>query len=199
VTRSETLTYAYDEFDRLLSVSNAYAQSFTYNSIGNITAKNAATYTYGNRAHKHAATALSTGESYTYDANGNMITRVEGGLTYTQTFDTENRLTTVVVNSQTTTFVYDGDGNMVKKIKPDGSKTLYVGGLYEVDKTSGRTVTRTVTYYPAAGAMRINIIGGSNTLYYIIKDHLGSASVVTDASGVTVGETPLSYGLRISK
>ncbi len=117
--------------------------------------------------------------------------RVEGGLTYTQTFDAENRLISVTVSGQTTQFVYDGDGNLVKKIKPDGSKTIYpstglragVGGIYEVDKTSGGSVTRTVTYYPAGGAMRIN-----STLYYILKDHLGSASVVTDASGNIVGE-----------
>jgi hypothetical protein len=75
----------------------------------------------------------------------------------------------------------------VKKIKPDGSKILYVGGIYiipfgdEVDKTSGGTVTGTKTYYPAAGAMRIG-----NTLYYVLKDHLGSASVVTDANGLTL-------------
>jgi RHS repeat-associated protein len=52
-----------------------------------------------------------------------------------------------------------------------------------VDKTAGGSVTRTVTYYPAAGVMRID-----STLYYILKDHLGSASVVTNASGVIVGE-----------
>ena len=52
-----------------------------------------------------------------------------------------------------------------------------------MDKTSGGSVTRTVTYYPVAGAMRIN-----STLYYILKDHLGSASVVTDASGNILGE-----------
>ena len=75
------------------------------------------------------------------------------------------------------------DINWVKKINPDGSKTLYVGGIYEVDKASGGSVTRTVTYYPVAGAMRIN-----STLYYVLKDHLGSASVVTDASGNIVGE-----------
>jgi len=28
-----------------------------------------------------------------------------------------------------------------------------VGGIYEVDKTSGGSVTRTVTYYPVAGAI----------------------------------------------
>jgi RHS repeat-associated protein len=108
---------------------------------------------------------------------------VEGGLTYTQTFDAENRLISVTVNSQTTQFIYDGDGNLVKKVKPDGSKTIYVGGVYEVDKTSGGAVTRTISYYPVAGAMRIN-----STLYYVLKDHLGSASAVTDASGNTVGE-----------
>jgi len=70
----------------------------------------------------------------------------------------------------------------VKKIKPNGSNTIYVGGIYEVDKTSGGSVTRTVTYYPG-GAMRIN-----STLYYVLKDHLGSASVVTDSTGAIVGE-----------
>jgi YD repeat-containing protein len=117
------------------------------------------------------------------DANGNMTQRVEGGLTYNQTFDAENRLISVTVSGQTTQFIYDGDGNLVKKINPNGSKTLYVGGIYEVDKGSGGSVTRTVTYYPVGGAMRIN-----STLYYLLKDHLGSASVVTDASGNILGE-----------
>jgi len=155
-------------------------------------------YTYGDIAHKHAVTSLSTGETYTYDANGNMICRVENSITYKQDFNAENQLSAVSIMSggcngtvtATTSFVYDGDGNLVKKIKPDSSKTIYIGGIYEVDRTSGTpgTVTRTVTYYPAGGAMRINISGGSNTVYYLLKDHLGSASVVTDSYRVTVGE-----------
>ena len=121
-----------------------------------------------------------------------MTCRVENGLTYKQEFNAENRLIAVYKMNgtctggtvlETTSFIYDGDGNLVKKINPNGSKTLYVGGIYEVDKASGGSVTRTVTYYPVAGAMRIN-----STLYYILKDHLGSASVVTDASGNILGE-----------
>jgi len=54
--------------------------------------------------------------------------------------------------------------------------------FYQAAILSG-SVTRTAMYYPVAGAMRIN-----STLYYVLKDHLGSASVVTDASGNVVGE-----------
>jgi len=121
-----------------------------------------------------------------HHANGNIATRVEGGLTHTQSFDAENRLISVTVNSQTTQFIYDGNGNLVKKLKPDGTITVYIGGIYEVE-LNGATVTKTTLYYPAAGAMRV-IDGGNNNLYYVLRDHLGSASVTLDASGNAVAE-----------
>ncbi len=55
----------------------------------------------------------------------------------------------------------------------ENSITLYIGGA----------VTRTVTYYPAGGAMRID-----GNVYYVLKDRLGSAYATTDASGNVVGE-----------
>jgi hypothetical protein len=54
-----------------------------------------------------------------------------------------------------------------------------VSGIYEVDKTSSDAVTRTVTSYPVASAMRIN-----STLNCVLKNHLGSASVVTDTASI---------------
>jgi hypothetical protein len=49
--------------------------------------------------------SLSSGETYTYDANDNMTQRVENGLTYTQTFNIENQLISVTVGGQTTQFI----------------------------------------------------------------------------------------------
>jgi len=150
-------------------------------------------YNYADSTHKHAVTSLSSGEAYSYDANGNMTQRVEGGVTYTQNFDIENRLASVTVGGQTTTFVYDGDGNLVKKLKPDGTSTVYIGGLYEVDLDSGGAATKKTSYYPAGGAMRVEIVGASNTLYYMLRDHLGSASVTLDASGAIVANGEQRY------
>ncbi|MBI3244234.1 MAG: RHS repeat-associated core domain-containing protein [Chloroflexi bacterium] len=117
-----------------------------------------------------------------HNANGNMTTRVEGGSTYTQNFDAENRLTSVTVGGQTTTFVYDGDGNLIKKVNPNGTYTVYVGGLYEVEYSAANVATKKTSYYPA-GAYRLEIVGTSNNVYYMVGDHLGSASVRLTSSG----------------
>ncbi|MDL1910700.1 hypothetical protein FBQ81_08395, partial [Chloroflexi bacterium CFX6] len=117
-------------------------------------------YHYDDPAHVHAVTSVSdqsSVSSYQYDPNGNMTCRVEDGVTYKQDYNFENLLSAVhKMNGtcaggtilETTQFVYDGDGNLVKKINPDLSRTLYIGGVYEIDKSPGGTVTRTVTYYP---------------------------------------------------
>ena len=52
---------------------------------------------------------------YSYDANGNMLTRVEVSgtqrITYTHSWDAENRLAVVTntVSGQAAQYVYDGD------------------------------------------------------------------------------------------
>jgi YD repeat-containing protein len=91
-------------------------------------------YTYGdvNGEYPHAVTARSNGDSFTYDAIGNMTSRTQGGVTWTQVFDAENRLVAVSDGTSTTTYVYDGSGGRLKRIVSEGSTittTLYVAGL----------------------------------------------------------------------
>ena len=104
-------------------------------------------------------------------------------ITYTQAWNAENRLAVVTntVSGAVTRFVYDGDGNRVLREQPDGSVTAYLG---VVEVTLSGTERLTTSYY-FAGAQRIAMREGV-TLTYLHGDHLGSASLATDAGGAQV-------------
>jgi YD repeat-containing protein len=115
-------------------------------------------YTYGDLNRPHAVTGYR-GNSYSYpghptragDVVGNMITRTVSGVTYTLTYNAENRLTQVVSGTLTASYVYDGDGNRVRSVITAGglvTETHYVGAHYEKTVDSGDT-----KYYYIAGQL----------------------------------------------
>jgi YD repeat-containing protein len=114
--RGETTTFTYDDLNRLLtaSIPNMYAHSWSYNNIGNMLTRNDnngnVTYQYNDAAHKHAVTQIGS-LYYCYDANGNMTKRGASNATCTTggdtlTYDPENRLTSITVGANTTTYLY---------------------------------------------------------------------------------------------
>jgi RHS repeat-associated protein len=89
--------------------------------------------------------------------------------------------TTIFSNA---TFTYDGDGRRVKSVLTTnaGSTTTYfIGNHYEV-------VNGVVTKYYYAGTQRI-AMRKNGTLTFILGDHLGSSSLVTDSAGTVINET----------
>jgi len=67
-------------------------------------------YSYGSAAHVHAVTALSNGNTYTYDANGNMTQRIIGAVSWNLTYNAENRMQSIGDGTYGATYLYDGDG-----------------------------------------------------------------------------------------
>ncbi|MEJ5310984.1 MAG: carbohydrate binding domain-containing protein, partial [Anaerolineae bacterium] len=107
-TPDERMGFTYDSLDRLVGASpvnggQGYNQTYSYNAIGNLMTRDAFVYTYnaptpdsgcsaGTPITKpHAVQTVSSLGSFTYDCNGNMLTRVENGVSYTQGWDQENR------------------------------------------------------------------------------------------------------------
>ncbi len=133
----------------------------------------------------HAVTHLNGDRRAWYDQNGNMTQRVEVSgsqrITYTQEWDVENKLVAVTntVTGQVTRFYRDADGNLVKK--SDGAGTvMIVNGLYE---EAGGVATSYYTFGGQRVAMRT-----SGAVYWLHGDHLGSASLTTNAGGQKVAE-----------
>jgi YD repeat-containing protein len=197
-------TFGYDHLNRLTSAAtNAvgdgqYNQVYTYDMLGNITSMAGYAYWYYDAAHKHAVTDLSAGgmpfAHFSYDANGNMISRWENGATTTQNFNVENELSSVVSGGNTTSFAYDAASIRVKTVRPGGKTTYYpFPGIEE--EVNGSTITRRITYAIAGQtvALRVQVVGGSNTLYYLHSDHLGSTSLATTTSGAVVSGSTARY------
>jgi len=155
--RGVNTIYAYDERDRLLSATGALNESYSYNAIGNLTSKGGTAMYYWDAAHKHAVTNLSLNNNEQmawYDANGNMFQRKAGGTTYSQTWNADNRLTSVVGNDgANVSYAYDADGKRVRKVEQpvqdafdaQGAAWSYTGSTYSVPfNDGGQNVLRTV-------------------------------------------------------
>jgi RHS repeat-associated protein len=72
---------------------------------------------------------------------------------------------------------HPSQGALVKRTRGDGSWTVYIGGIYE--KRFNGTY---VKYYSALGR-RIAMRDNAGVVNYILADHLGSSTTITDASG----------------
>ena len=169
-------TYGYDELNRLISVTGARTESFTYNAIGNMTSQSGVAYTYGSPAHVHAVTRVGAASNYAYDANGNMSSSLGRPLTW----DFDDRLRT----GQGATFGYDHAGDRVHKAVGT-AQTRYFGKLYEISPAGVETK------YVYAGARRIAKKEGTAKLWYH-QDHLGSVRLMSDAAGAAVNR--YAYG-----
>jgi RHS repeat-associated protein len=127
----------------------------------------------------------------TYDPNGN--TTITGSRSFT--YDFENRLKTMAVNSGpvTVTLLYDGDGNRVAKTVSGVTARYLVDDLNPtgyaqvVEEIVASTVQRTYTY----GSQRINqnqLINSTWTPTFYGYDGFGSVRTLTNAAS-TVTDT----------
>ncbi len=171
--------------------------------------------------------------TYDYDVNGrgvkrstpggiergNMTARVENGVSWTHTYNAENRLasmtdvrgtqwSTPAANSRTefaynetvgtTTwlFSYDGDGTLVGQLVTDNltatHTAFFMGGGYEVISDG---VTETVRKYYALAGSTFGM-SDNGVMKYLISDHLpfqgasrGSTVAITDNTGNVLAET----------
>jgi RHS repeat-associated protein len=177
-----------------------------YNAIGNITSKTVSgkTFTYSYSAsHKHAVSGVTyngTTYSYTYDSNGNMtygadFTNLGSIQARTITYNADNMPTQISHSSNITTqLTYGGTGERVKKRVYNGSNVTdnyYIGDHFEV---KGGVVTK----YIFAGNLRIAQVKGT-TRSFFHKDHLGSSTVMTSATGTELESTEyLPFGSQRS-
>jgi RHS repeat-associated protein len=180
---SSTSNYTYDAIYQLTQVTQANntTESYTYDPVGNRTASLGVSSYTTNASNE--LTATSNG-SYTYDSNGNTLTKTVGSDTTSYTWDFENRLTSVTLpgTGGTVTFKYDPFGRRIEKFSSATTSVFAYDGdnLIEEVNSSGGVIAR---YEQTQNIDEpLAMLRSSATSFYQ-ADGLDSISSLTNSSG----------------
>jgi RHS repeat-associated protein len=180
-----TDSYTYDPIYQLTQVTRAASTTefFNYDKVGNRTSSHlSASYTT-NSSNQLTATASAT---YTYDNNGNTLSKAEGTDVTQYTWDYENRLTQVTLpNSSVVTFKYDPFGRRIQKASAMGTiNYLYDGpNIAEERDSTGAVLAR---YTVGVGMDETLAMHRSAVVSYYEADGIGSITSLTDGGGTIV-------------
>jgi RHS repeat-associated protein len=181
---SGTHTYGYDLVDRLTSATNSAApnENYSYDGVGNRTASHLSV-SYSYQPFNKMASA-GTG-NYTYDNNGNVLTRTDSLGTTTFSWSEENQLTQVSLpTGLTVNYKYDALGRRIQRTTTAGANERYVydGNDVLLDLNAGWSVATTYLNGPGIDnhLRQTNSVTGVS---YFLTDHLGSTAGLTDAGG----------------
>jgi RHS repeat-associated protein len=194
-----TESFVYDNLYRLdYSQRNSVTNlDMAYDALGNITSKSdVGTYTY-HAINKHQVTSTSNGWSFVYDNNGNMTSGRGATLTWTS----YNYVASIANGTDTATFSYTPGRQYWKQISNyttgGAATTIYVGGILEKVTASGNTGFRHMIRAGGSTIIVSRQSSGSNSVYYLTRDHLGSSSAISnDSGGVLVNSSFDAFGKR---
>ena len=197
--------FSYDGLNRLASstLNGAGNLAVGYDASGNVTSRSdVGLFTYGDPAHPHAVTAAGS-HSYTYDANGNQITR-DGASQAWAAFNLPVQLAQPIGGTTyQSQFSYGPSHQRWKQVASyaNGTETtLYVGGLLEKESTTSTGKTYWRHYIPTPSGMTIVVSRNSDastSTRYLLTDHIGSSDAVLGATGELVArESFAAFGAR---
>ena len=123
--------------------------------------------------------------TYSYDNNGNLVSKTDSLGTWILSYDEENRLTQVTKPSgPTVNYKYDGLGRRTQRTTSGGANERYVydGADALIDLNADWSVA--TTYFNGPGIdNHLRQTSSTAGVSYFLADHLGSTSALTDAGG----------------
>ena len=161
---------------------------YDYDESGNMIFKDGVTYTYSKHQVIKGTTNGTTIFSSAYDDMGNMKTMTLDSITYDYEYNPENRLTKVTRgdNNGSTSFQYNHMGRRIKKVSPDGTKTIYVSPNYQVTTfpDNSSKITKYITgIHGKIASIRTGTAAPDVSLLYLHQNQVASTVLTTDSAG----------------
>ena len=192
---SVTSNYTYDNLYQLTQVTqgSSTTESYSYDSVGNrLSSLGMSPYAY-NSSNELTSTPNA---SYTYDHDGNTLTKVDSSGTTTYNWNSDNQLTSVVLPASggTVSFKYDPFGRTIQKSSGSGTiDYVYDGANVTEEVDSGGNV---LAKYAASGKIeqQLEMARGGTTSYYEPDGIFSITSVSNSAGALTDTYNYASFG-----
>jgi RHS repeat-associated protein len=175
--------YAYDAIYQLTGVTqnSTTTESYTYDPVGNrLGSLGVSPYNVNT---SNELTSIP-GTTYTYDNNGNALTKVTGSSTTSYAWDFENRLSSVTLpgSGGTVSFKYDPFGRRIYKSSSSGTSVYAYDGDNMVEETNG-TGTVVARYEQTQNIDEPLAMLRSGATSYYHADGLGSVTSLSSSAG----------------
>ncbi len=161
-------------------LNGGLSETYPYDAVGNrLSSLGVSPYVY-NESNQLSSTPRA---GFSYDANGNTLSKTEGGGTTNYTWDFENRLTSISLpGGGVVSFQYDPFGRRIRKVSASGTGVYVYDGDNQIEElnASGGVVAR---YTQGLGIDEPLALYRSGRKYYYHADGLGSIVAMTDNHG----------------
>ncbi len=133
----------------------------------------------------HVTYSPTTKLIYTYDQNGNLISKTGLGDTLNLSYDSTNRLTRFKNQTLEETYQYDGEGKRISKQSGSSSVSYLYDGLNVIQENSSSSVTNYTRNPNSQGGIGgiVSQLSSSNIPTYYHYDGLGSVTNLTNSIG----------------
>jgi RHS repeat-associated protein len=175
--------YTYDSLDRLTAAThpNQTNESYSYDGVGNRTASHQGS-SYSYQPFNRLVTANSS--TFSYDTNGNLISKTDSGGSWTYAWDYENRLQrSSLSGGVTVSYSYDALGRPIQRISSTSGTTKFVYDGADVVRDLDGSGSTIADYLDGPGIDNTIKQTAGGTASYFMADHLGTTRAFTDASG----------------
>ena len=196
-TLNGTTQYTYDGINQLTKVIYPDGSTTSYNldpagnRVSEVVDANAVEYTTNSL---NQYTDIN-GDSYTYDANGNMASKKGSSGTTIYTYDFDNRLIQVDTVTETIRYSYDPFGRRTSKTSASGT-TYYIHDGFRVIMEKDDSDTIEATYIYGIGLDEVLVMKRGGSDYFYSQDGLQSVTALTDSlENIVESFTYDAYGM----
>jgi RHS repeat-associated protein len=203
---SYSYTYQYDLYNRMTNAVNSANSAYNFTTIkydnnGNVTDRwennNSSDKSFVYTGNKPTTYMLNQGNPHSggtwslqYDVTGNLTSNAYKNIT--AAYDPFTMLTKSMTQGSATQVTYQYDGKkerILKTVVQNGSQTstLYLHGTndYPLTEKIGSSTSEIDRFY-IYGPTGLIALKDNGTMYYVLKDHLGSVHTVLNSSNTAI-------------